>query len=317
MKRNLVLLLVLFIFYANVLFAQNSGSLDDSIIAAARYLNETITAGTYVAVFNFSSDSEKLSKYITEELTIALINTRMNLFDRNNLDEVNREIYYGFTGAVNDDTAQSYGKDIGVSTVILGSMVKSGSVEYRLRVQAIVVETKRIQAGKTYNIKPDERLLSLLDIRILNEYRFTTKEKTTAGIKNMFFGAGSFKMGDPLGGGITLALETVSFGFIIYGAIDSSAGFRWNKNYRYNDWSDLNKERKENRDKYYNECMGIIIGGSIGMTLSWTWGFIRPFMYDRPVAVQKIANVLDHVNIGVIPMNNGETKVSFLLTTKL
>lgn len=75
-----------------------------------------------------------MSAYVVDELTIALTNTGMNVFDRNNLDEINREIYYGFTGAVNDDTAQSYGKDVGVNTVILGSITKSGDTEYSLRV---------------------------------------------------------------------------------------------------------------------------------------------------------------------------------------
>ena len=114
MKKWMVLILVTFC--VNFVFAQNSLSLNDSIEDAADFLNERIPAGTSVAVFNFSADSQKLADYIVEELTVALVNTGMDVYDRNNMDEVNREIFFGMTGEVNDNTAQSYGQTVGVNT---------------------------------------------------------------------------------------------------------------------------------------------------------------------------------------------------------
>jgi len=301
MKKCFVL--VLLVLCTNAVFAQNSVGIDVGIEDVANFLNERIPAGTSVAVFNFSSDSMKLSEFIIDELTIAMANTGMYVFDRNNLDEVNREVYYGFTGAVNDDTAQSYGHDTGVKTVILGSMTKAGENEYRLRVQAIVVETKRIQAGRTFNIKLDERLLSLLDIKVQNEYRFTNAEKTSAGFKNILFGLGSFQMGDPLGGGICVALQIpslVSFVLGIQPLLSSDGGsIFWSGGMGEYDFRNL------------HITLGVI--GAGGAVLSWTWGFIRPHVYDKPVAIQKMASVIDHMNIGIIPMGNGETKVSVSL----
>ena len=136
MKKIFVLFLLAFC--AKLVFAQNSLSLDESIEDAAAFLEARIPSGTSVAVFNFSASTTKLSEHIVNELTIALTNMGMNIYDRNNLDEVNREIYYGFTGAVNDDSAAKYGQDVGVQTVILGELTKSGDTEYRLRIQAIV-----------------------------------------------------------------------------------------------------------------------------------------------------------------------------------
>jgi len=307
MKKCFVL--VLLVFCTNAVFAQNSVGIDVGIEDVANFLNERIPAGTSVAVFNFSSDSMKLSEFIIDELTIAMANTGMYVFDRNNLDEVNREVYYGFTGAVNDDTAQSYGHDTGVKTVILGSMTKAGENEYRLRVQAIVVETKRIQAGRTFNIKLDERLLSLLDIKVQNEYRFTNAEKTSAGFKNILFGLGSFQMGDPLGGGICVALQIPSLVSFVLGIqpLISSDGYSvfWSESYSGN-W-----EEQDTKLRNLHTTLAVI--GAGGAVLSWTWGFIRPHVYDKPVAIQKMASVIDHMNIGIIPMGNGETKVSVSL----
>jgi hypothetical protein len=307
MKKYLALFLLAFC--ASWTFAQNSGNLDDGIEDAANFLNERIPAGTSVAVFNFSSDSARLSDYIVDELTIALANVGMNVYDRNNLDEVNKEIYYGFSGAVNDDTAQSYGKDIGVQTVILGSMTKSDENTYRLRVQAIIVETKRIQAARTVNVKLDDQLLSLLDIKIQNEYRFTSAEKTSAGFKNMLFGWGSFKMGDPLGGGVSVALELVSLASLVIGVqpLLSSEG-------QSVFWSDSYKGSWDEQDTKLRKLhTTLAVAGAGGLLLSWTWGFIRPHRYDKPIAVQKVANVIDHLNIGLIPMSNGGINTAVLL----
>jgi TolB-like protein len=289
-----VFVLLLLALCAGIGFAQNALPLNETVEEVANYLDQRIPAGTSVAVFNFSADSKKLSDYLVDELTIALANTGMDVYDRNNLNEVNREIYYGFTGAVDDDTAQAYGHDIGVQTVVLGSITSSGNNVYRLRIQAIIVETKKIQAASTFNVAQDDQLLALLDITIQKQYRFTSEEKTQAGFRNMLFGRGSFKMGDPLGGGITLAGEAVSVGLIfvgalIVGAADAPA-------------DSLEKERQPG----YN-CM---IMGGVGLALSWTWGFVRPFLYDRPVAVQKAAALLDHVNIGLLPAENGAVAVN-------
>jgi hypothetical protein len=324
------------VFCAVSIFAQNSVSLDIAVEDAANFLSDRIPPGTSVAVFNFSSDSEKLSVYIVDELAIALANTGVNVFDRNNLDEVNREIYYGYTGAVNDDTAQSYGKDVGVQTVILGSITKSDDNEYRLRVQAIVVETKQIQTGRTFNIRPDEKLLSLLDIKIHKEYRFSNTKKIGAGFKNILFGWGSFQMGDSWGGASILVVEGGSLAALLIGAIThGTASSKAEAAFDYSDFmvdkTNAYKPGVEYHDGFYYDGVKyknaifkkeaeiiknaeiVMLAGGVGLGLSLTWGFIRPFMYDKPITVQKAANVIDHLNIGIIPMNNGNTRLNISL----
>ena len=57
----------------------------------------------------------------------------------------------------------------------------------------------------------------------------------------------------------------------------------------------------------------MMIGGGIGFALSVTWGFVRPYLFDKPVTVQKVANVIDRVNIGIMPMSNGNTGLNVSL----
>jgi hypothetical protein len=321
-----VLVLLLLALCAGVGVAQNALPLNETVEAVAQYLDQRIPAGTSLAVFNFSSDSQKLSDYLVDELTIALANIGMDVYDRNNLDEVNKEIHYSFTGAVNDNTAQAYGQDIGVQAVILGSVTVLSNNTYRLRVQAIAVETKKIQAGGTFNIAQDDQLLAVLGVTIQQQYRFTSEEKTKAGFKNMLFGMGSFKMGDPLGGGTVLAGEAVSVGLLLTGIIIVGAaeaglyGYSggvssyWDPNFYgpgMGGYDSIEDESYEDflKRKTQPGITCLIIGG-VGLALSWTWGFVRPFLYDRPVAVQKAAKLLDHVDIGLLPAENGSVAVN-------
>jgi hypothetical protein len=188
MKMKLYMAVVtLMAFSPLMVFGQNALTLDETIEEAANFFSDRISEGVTVSVFNFSSDSITLSEYIIDELTIALINTGIDIIDRNNLNEVNREIYYGFTGAVDDSTAQAYGHDVGVQTVVLGSFTRASDNTYRFRVQAIDVQTKRVQAGRTFSVRQDNQLVTLLNI--YEDY--TIRERLGYGALNMIFGLGS------------------------------------------------------------------------------------------------------------------------------
>jgi hypothetical protein len=186
MKKYMAII-VLLVFSPLMSFAQSPITLDEAIEESANFFSGKTSENVTVSVFNFSSDSKELSEYIIEELTIAFINAGMDVIDRNNLNEVNREIYYGFTGAVDDATAQAYGYDIGVQTVVLGSFTKSPDNTYRLRIQAIDVQTKRVHAAKIFSIKEDRRLATWL--KIYEDY--TVLERLGFGALNIIPGLGS------------------------------------------------------------------------------------------------------------------------------
>jgi hypothetical protein len=70
---------------------------------------------------------------------------------------------YQLSGEVNDETAQSIGQKLGAQTIISGSITALGDI-YRLRVQALSVETARIQGMQNIDVIPDSRLSILTGV---------------------------------------------------------------------------------------------------------------------------------------------------------
>lgn len=109
----------------------------------------------------FDSESEQLSEYIMEELTGALVNTRMEVADRSNLAYVYKELNFQASGDVSDESAQSIGKFLAAELVVTGELINTGP-RYRLRVSSITVETAIRAASTRLNVRKDQNLSSLI-----------------------------------------------------------------------------------------------------------------------------------------------------------
>jgi hypothetical protein len=270
-----MVVVVLMAFSPLMIFGQNALTLDETIEEAANFFSERMPNGVTVSVFNFSSDSKSLSEYIIDELTIALINTGIDIIDRNNLDEVNREIYYGFTGAVDDSMAQAYGHDVGVQTVVLGSFTKTSDNTYRLRIQAIDVQTKRVQAGRTFSVRQDNRLVTLLNL--YEDY--TTGERIGTGAVNILFGLGSALKNDKkwwIGGTVELAGSLLLVGGLLMSP----------EQYDKDNWHlGINGERDYDENSNYDSEMRtksfLTTGGIVLIGAGIVTGFIIPFFHHK------------------------------------
>jgi TolB-like protein len=142
-------------------FAQTALPFNDALGNIINYVTGRITAGSTVAVLNFQSDYPNLSEYIIDDITSGLVNTdRFTVVDRRSLEILQQEMAFQLSGEVDDETALAIGKKLGAQTVISGAVSYLGEF-YRLRVQAIEVETARIQGSQTLTIRP-ERLLATL-----------------------------------------------------------------------------------------------------------------------------------------------------------
>ena len=319
MKR---LVLVIFVLLCAMNSFSQAVTLDESIALAADYLGGHLDLKTTLAVYNFNSDSGLLSDHIINELAIALANAGMNVVDRYNLSIANQEIYYNRQGTIDENTIQDFGREIGAQTVIFGAFTKSGA-EYRLRIQAISVETKRILTGRNFQVKEDPALLSLMGLTEEKQYRFTSQQKTQAGFENILYGWGSFKMGDPLGGATVLVPEIASMALLTIGIVKMAVGVAEaadEENYNdvyYGSIMEINaaKEKAKNaaKQKAVDEAVPFIVVGGIGLVASWTWGFIRPYLYDRPTMVKKTA-FLDNFHMDLLPMSAGSPSVKLTYT---
>jgi TolB-like protein len=139
----------------------NVSSSNQSIGQTAAEIRQQLTAQTKIAVLNFSSDSQKLSAYVIDELNNAIVRDgSLSVVDRQQLNLVRQELDFQMTTDVDDQSAQSAGKFLGAQSVLSGSFTVIGKT-YRFRVRVIAVETGVVQYSNSIDIKKDNVLSSL------------------------------------------------------------------------------------------------------------------------------------------------------------
>jgi TolB-like protein len=270
--------LFFFLLCAFSAFAQQKAvTLDEAINLSMIYLADRLPSGTTVVIPNFSATSKELSDYIIDELTTHIVNNNnLTVVNRRQLELLQQELNFQMSGEVSDETAQAIGKKMGAQTVISGSFTQIGSA-YRIRVQAISVETAVIQGQQNYTVSMDSRLAALLNMKAPD---FSTGRRIGAGFLNIFLGAGSYSMGDWVGGLILSAGYLASAGLVVWDIVGLT---------------------------YDDPAAGI--PGTIGLGLAGAtavYGFIRPFTYHRPSS--DFAAALNGLNIAIIPDRNGGVK---------
>jgi tetratricopeptide (TPR) repeat protein len=121
--------------------------------------------GTRVAIVAFTTEHTNLSNYIMDELTGVLVDGRLEVADRRNLEFVYKEMGFQMSGDVSDETAVSIGKYFGARYVITEQLVKAGD-RYRYRLSGINVETAVQESSTRLNVRNDRTLQSLVsDVR--------------------------------------------------------------------------------------------------------------------------------------------------------
>jgi TolB-like protein len=146
---------------AGGLYAQEV-DLDTAIQNSADYLEKSLPKGSIVAVLNIEAGSKTLSQYIIDELSAYLVNNKnITVVDRQNLDVIQEELNYQMSGEVSDESAQSIGKQLGVQTIVLGSISPAVN-RYQFNIRAVAVETAAVQGLQRQDVKLDKRLSALI-----------------------------------------------------------------------------------------------------------------------------------------------------------
>jgi len=160
MKR--LIFLGLLLFCSAFMYAQESVVLDDAILDSVNFFSSRLQSGSIVAVTNFEAETKDLSDFIIQELSVAFANTgNIRVVERSRLEMLESELNFNMSGSVSDHTAQGIGRMIGAQILFSGSISPYRDM-YRMRVQAIVVETAEIIGTRTINIKYDPTLTGLL-----------------------------------------------------------------------------------------------------------------------------------------------------------
>jgi TolB-like protein len=143
-------------------FAQNAPSLDKAISDSAVYLEGRLKSGSKVVVLNVNTSNAQLSDYIIDELSAYMVNgSKLIVVDRKNLELIRQEMHFQMSGEVSDETAQEIGRKLGAQYIVSGSLTSLGST-FRMRIQAISVETAQIAGMQNLNIPAGDRIISAL-----------------------------------------------------------------------------------------------------------------------------------------------------------
>jgi len=143
---------------------QKSGimNLDAAIQQASKKINDTLSAGTKVALLNFTSGSDVLSDYVIEEMSIALVDgKKLMVVDRKEIDLIRNEMNFQMSGEVSDESAQEIGKLLGAQSIVSGSMIYMGGA-HRFRTKVISVNSAAIQTSSAITVTDDPQIQFLL-----------------------------------------------------------------------------------------------------------------------------------------------------------
>ncbi|WP_461255768.1 CsgG/HfaB family protein [Treponema sp. R80B11-R83G3] len=150
------------IFGTKEVCAQTVMTLDTAISNAEKELSSKLKQDSKIAILSMSSGSERLSTYVIEELTSAFVNKqKVTVVDRSQLDLIQQEMKFQYSGEVSDASAQAIGKKLGAQYIITGSF-ESLSDYYRFRIKVIEVETAVITMTYSANVQNDRIVASLM-----------------------------------------------------------------------------------------------------------------------------------------------------------
>ena len=150
------------LFANNNIYSQNTVNLDKALKEIAVNLNNKLPARTIVAIVNINSGHQKLSYYIIDELNNNIVNLgNLTIVERQNLNLIQNEMDFQFSGEVSDESVQSISKKWGAQTIILGEIFLIDNI-YRLRIKAVSVETAAFQVTMVKNVKIDNKLRVLI-----------------------------------------------------------------------------------------------------------------------------------------------------------
>ncbi|MDR1893243.1 MAG: penicillin-binding protein activator LpoB [Spirochaetales bacterium] len=160
MKKALILLLA--VFGAALLSAQNSLSLEEAIPDAVDFFSSRLPQDSVVAIANIEAENEEISDFVIEELTVALSNLgSLRIVERARLEDAMGELEFQASGMVDEATAHAFGEMLGAQFVFSGSLAPYRD-RYRLRLQAINIATGQITGTRTVNVHYDPTLTGLL-----------------------------------------------------------------------------------------------------------------------------------------------------------
>lgn len=197
--------------------------INEALDTAAKQFSGSLKAGTTVAIVGIASDTEAMSEYLLDEMTIRIVqNRKLTVADRANLEAIKKEMNFQLSGEVSDATMKEIGAMVGADVVIHGNLNKIGDI-FMLTLQALDVTKATVLDMYRKNVELDDISMRLMKISfgeggkvVSIGDRYSTKEKGIIGAKNLLFGWGSYSAGHILDGIFLTALQLAGWSGVIY-----------------------------------------------------------------------------------------------------
>jgi len=165
MKRLLFSVLLLFS-QIMLLFPQTKMTLDNAINDFAAELLTSLPDGSRIAVISFETNKHDLMVHFIDSMVDKLSGNaikakNIKVYERKDIEILQRELNFSLTGYVSDETAQMIGQFVGADKLVYGSM-RVNNDGYRMSIRVAVTETAEILLAKSYDLRLDSRLKGLL-----------------------------------------------------------------------------------------------------------------------------------------------------------
>ncbi len=293
--------------------------IETALAETAAQFSKTLKAGSTIAIIGISSDTEEMSDFMLDELTVNFVKLRkLKVADRANLAAIKKEMNFQLSGEVGDDSIQQIGAMAGAQTVIRGNMKPLGDT-YLLVIHALNVTTAAVEDIYRTRIDVNETVQLLLGgskrrgakqggskAKIPQRSdRYHGGELAAIGFGNILFGMGSYRVGEKRDGIVLSAWHAANLGMFIGGiAALGGASDEYNRaraeRYASNTSSSLGNDLS-------SAGIALISISSISGTAALIYGFVRPKFYTkRPRnGGMSTLDVLSGFDLAFVPLDDG------------
>ena len=303
--------------------------IETALAQTAEQFSKTLKAGSTIAIIGISSDTEEMSDFMLDELTVNFVKQRkLKVADRANLAAIKKEMNFQLSGEVGDDSIQQIGAMAGAQTVIRGNMKPLGDT-YLLVIHALNVTTAAVEDIYRTRIDVNETVQLLLGgskrrgakqggskAKIPQRSdRYHGGELAAIGFSNILFGMGSYRVGEKRDGIVLSAWHAANLGMFIGGiaalggASDkySSARDEERRKYGYGYDSNTASRLQSEAGELATAGIALITISSISGTAALIYGFVRPKFYTkRPRnGGMSTLDVLSGFDLAFVPLENG------------
>ena len=261
--------------------------LDDAIQRAAQHYAFRFERGASIAVVSMQA-SPGMSDYLIDRMINVFDNAGLTVVSRDDarLEQVRRELMFQTSREVDQATAQSIGRFMGVRFIATGAFEPHRNA-YRFRVRVIEVATAIYVGGVfTANVRGDD---------------FTTAQRWGIVGLNLVPGLGSFVvMNDTFGGVTQLLIGGAGLGFLAFGIMNTYREERYDPIF--------SRPETFERDNRW----AIYVGGAL-LAVQNIYSIIRASTNTRPgIQSTRTASVINPEawSFAIVPGRNGIEGVS-------